>query len=196
MHSCYRLLLLRCIVIWEICIRYSTYWEVYHVYTPSIGRIINIETVNYNLVWCKLFFTSCKFCASYYYSTTGVYDRYTHRLSNEILRNDVMWYMLNHSFQFTNNLWCGGNLWIVCYPASGTRLPSVGVNVTVTFSHIRMSTAKWHTISLVPRLSPENLGTRLAHRGISYAPAFGVSISHLGEVIASLQTHLFLLPNL
>ena len=36
----------------------------------------------------------------------------------------------------------------------------------------------------------------MAHHGTSHAPAFGVSISHLGEVIASLQTHLFLLPNL
>ena len=34
------------------------------VYTLSIGY--HIETVNYNSVLCKLFCTSCKFCANYY----------------------------------------------------------------------------------------------------------------------------------
>ena len=116
------------------------------------------------------------------YSTTGVYDPGILAVCPmKYLESDVMWYKVVDA-QPQLSVYKQLMMWGQPLDWSATQhqapgYPSVGVNVTVTFSHVRMSIAKWHTISLIPRLSPENLGMRLAHHGTSYAHLVSVFLT-------------------
>ena len=57
-----------------ICIGYATYTRSMNAdsYTPSLGSVSILRQVNYNLIMCKQFFTSC-FVQTIIYRT-GVHD--------------------------------------------------------------------------------------------------------------------------